>query len=151
MITVTGLREFQRDIAALSDQLNEAQRTGVTIEAGGGNEVKLVMLAATGRDFVEIDDDLDSKIGAIFEEGIASACARVGRGLSGSLLGPFHKVGALVVNEIKRRVAAGEAPSGVTPLSAKYAAWKATHYPGKPIGEATGAMLRSLVAKIERR
>lgn len=150
MITVTGFREFQRDIAALSDQLKEAQRTGVTIEAGGENGVKLIMLAATGRDFAEIDDELDGKIGALFEEGIAAACARVGRGLSGSLLGSFHKVGALVINTIKERVASGTAPSGVTALSERYAAWKAVHFPGKPIGEASGAMLRSLVAKIER-
>lgn len=151
MITITGLNEFRRDIAALSKQLQEAQHTGVTIEAGGGNEVKLVMLAATGRDFTAIDDEFESKISAIFEEGISAACARVGRGLSGSLVGSFHKVGAMMVNEIKRRVAAGEAPGGVAALSAKYAEWKGRKYPGKPIGEATGAMLRSLVAKVERR
>lgn len=36
---------------------------------------------------------------------------------------------------------------GWSPLSPKYAAWKARHYPGKPILERTGELLRSLTER----
>lgn len=151
MLTITGAAELRRDLAALAQQLREAQRTGVTVQAGGGNEIKLVMLAATGRDVTEIDAELESKIGAIFEAEISRACERVGKGLSGSLLGGFQKVGKLMVDTIKGRLLDTlPTPSGKRALSEDYAARKARKYPGKPIGVATEALVRSITAIIER-
>lgn len=51
---------------------------------------------------------------------------------------------------LNRRQFATEGASGSggwAPLSPKYAAWKSTHYPGKPILERTGALRESLTER----
>lgn len=50
---------------------------------------------------------------------------------------------------LERRQFAGEGTysGGWAPLSPAYAAWKARHYPGKPILERTGRLVRSLTQR----
>lgn len=51
-------------------------------------------------------------------------------------------------NELRQfRTEGQHASGGWAPLSADYAAWKARHYPGKPILERTGDLKRSLTER----
>jgi hypothetical protein len=80
-----------------------------------------------------------------------AAQMRVLRALHGMgpevMLAALDSVGDAIVGQYKKNIAEGRAPRDgkFVPLSPRgYAAWKAEHFPGKPILVRTGAMLGSL-------
>lgn len=62
---------------------------------------------------------------------------------------PFQLIGGLILQTVARQFGT-EGANGLgtrwTALSEPYATWKARHYPGKPILEATGDMRRSMTS-----
>jgi phage gpG-like protein len=82
------------------------------------------------------------------EAQVSRTIRRVGENVE-DLRPAYDAIADLVVAENRRNfdTEGGHASGGWAPLSPKYAAWKARHYPGKPILELTGDLRDDLTER----
>jgi phage gpG-like protein len=82
------------------------------------------------------------------EAQVSRTIRRVGENVE-DLRPAYDAIADLVVAENRRNfdTEGGHASGGWAPLSPKYAAWKARHYPGKPILQREGDLIDSLTRR----
>ena len=151
MIQVRGIEAVLTLVKSRSAGLREMALSEVLVHVAPSDVQKARALVRLNRNVFAQDDALQAKIIALIRESFAAASAG-GTVRLRAVTGIWHEVGKLVVETVKKRLRdEEETPGGKAALTAKYAAWKAQHYPGKPIGIASEALINGIDYVIQRR
>lgn len=148
-VTTEGFDRIRARLRELSGQLRATSAKAAEVAPASSDVPKAEALMSSGREVFAVDAEMERRAADAFDTRAEREVERVMEGGSGSLAACLVAAAEEIKEIVQGRIDDTEdTPGGKAPLSPEYARWKGQHYPGAPIGRATGALRNGIVARL---